>query len=85
MDTTRSGREGRKAREEAPFELCDGEDLSLDIFIDHSVLEVYANKRQAICRRAYSSSAENTGLEIIANGGELKKLRAWDMMPSNMY
>jgi len=65
--------------------IAPGEKLKLDIFIDKAVVEVYANKRQAICRRAYSSCAENTGLEIFAEGGELKKVRAWDMMPSNMY
>lgn len=84
MDTTRSGREGRKAREEAPFELCDGEDLSLDIFIDHSVLEVYANKRQAICRRVYPSDPKNsTGVKLI--GAAPKKLDTYRMFPANPY
>ena len=65
-------------------ELCQ-ENLKLDIFLDKAVIEVFANKRQAICRRAYTTSPENVGMEIIANGGELKKVRGWDMMPSNMY
>jgi len=85
MDLTHSGIGNRRVVERAPLFIAPGEKLKLDIFIDKAVVEVYANKRQAICRRAYSSCAENTGLEIFAEGGELKKVRAWDMMPSNMY
>lgn len=83
MDTTHSG-EGRCVREEAPFELCDGEELSLDILIDHSVIEVYANKRQAICRRVYPSDPKNsTGVKLI--GAAPKKLDTYQMFPSNPY
>lgn len=84
MDTTKSGREGWKIREEAPFELCDGEDLFLDILIDNSILEVYANKRQAICRRVYPSDPKNsTGVKLI--GAAPKKLDTYRMFPTNPY
>ena len=66
MDTTACGGEGRRVREEALFELREGENLFLDILIDKSVIEVYANKRQAICRRAYPSDPQNAvGIKLI--------------------
>jgi beta-fructofuranosidase len=84
MDTTHSGKEGWRVREEAPFELRAGEKLSLDILIDKSVIEVYANKRQAICRRVYPTDPKNsTGVKLIGNVPE--KLDTYKMFPSNPY
>ena len=84
MDTTNSGPEGWRIREEAPFELRDGEKLSLDILIDKSVIEVYVNKRQAICRRVYPTDPKNsTGVKLIGETPE--KLDTYKMFPSNPY
>jgi len=84
MDTSKCGTEGRRAREEAPFELKDGEELYLDVLIDKSVIEVYANKRQAICRRVFSSFSEGaTGVRLIGNAPI--KLESCKMFPSNPY
>ncbi len=84
MDTTNSGSEGRRIREEAPFELRAGEELSLDILIDKSVIEVYANNRQAICRRVYPTDPRNSqGIKLI--GKAPKKLDTYKMFPTNPY
>ena len=84
MDTTKSGSEGWKIREEAPFELCNGEKLSLDVLIDKSVIEVYANKRQAICRRVYPTNPKvSKGVQLI--GDCPCKLDTYEMFPSNPY
>ena len=84
MDTTHSGSEGWKVREEAPFALGEGEALSLDILIDKSVIEVYANKRQAICRRAYPTKPEDSnGIKLI--GEKPKALDTYKMFPANPY
>ena len=84
MDTTHSGTEGWKVREEAPFALCEGEALSLDILIDKSVIEVYANKRQAICRRVYPTNPESSnGVRLI--GEKPTKLDTYKMFPTNPY
>lgn len=84
MDTTKCGGEGNKVREEAPFELKEGETLSIDVFIDRSVIEVYANKRQAICRRVYPTCPENSkGVKLI--GAKPQKLDTYKMFPSNPY
>ena len=84
MDTTKSGCEGWRVREEAPFELRGGEELCLDILIDRSVIEVYANKRQAICRRVYPTNpGASKGVRLI--GAIPKKLDTYEMFPSNPY
>jgi hypothetical protein len=84
MDTKKCGTEGWRVHEAAPFELREGEELSLDILIDKSVIEIYANNRQAICRRAYPTNAENSkGVKLI--GEAPIKLDTYQMFPSNPY
>lgn len=87
FDSTRSGQDGRKAVERAPFALKTGESLKLRVFVDKSVVEVFANDRQAIGRRVYPTRADGLGLALFAKGGTatVKAVRAWDMMPSNPY
>lgn len=84
MDASKSGSEGRLIREEAPFELREGEELSLDILVDKAVIEVYANKRQAICRRVYPTDPQNSkGVKLIGEAPE--KLDTYGMFPTNPY
>ena len=52
FDSTHSGNGGRKAVERAPLELKKGEPLTLRVFVDKSIVEVYANDRQAIGRHS---------------------------------
>lgn len=61
--------------------LAEGEGLTLHVFVDHSVLEVYANARACITTRIYPSRADSIGVELFARGGaaELEELNAWDM------
>ena len=87
FDSTASGVAGRQSVERAPLALKDGEPLVLRIFIDKSVVEIYANDRQAICRRVYPQRDDSLGVVLFAAGGEVKfpKVAAWEMMPSNPY
>ncbi len=87
MDATRSGIDGRQALERAPFRLPDGEPLRLRVFVDKSVVEVYANERQAICRRVYPGRPDSLGVALFARGGEARfgSVQAWEMMPANPY
>jgi beta-fructofuranosidase len=87
FDSTRSGKEGRKVVERAPFALKPGEPLKLRVFVDKSVVEVFANDRQAIGRRVYPTRSDSLGLVLFASGGSarFKFVKAWDMMPSNPY
>ena len=87
FDSTRSGKEGRKKVESAPFELEPGEPLKLRVFVDKSVVELYANDRQAIARRIYPTYPDSFGVSIFATGGaaKVRQVKAWEMMPSNPY
>lgn len=87
FDSTQSGADGRKVVERAPFALPPGEPLKLRVFVDKSVVEVFANDRQAIGRRVYPARADSLGVVLFATGGSarVKSVRAWEMMPSNPY
>jgi len=86
FDATNSGIDGLRIKEEAPFKLMPGEKLSLDIFVDKSVIEVYANERQAICRRVYPASPEDAvKVMLIGNQNAVLAITASDMAPTNPY
>jgi beta-fructofuranosidase len=87
FDSTRSGSQGRKVVERAPFTLRDGEILRLRVFVDKSVVEVYANDRQAIGRRVYPTLADSLGVTLFASGGRahFQTVHAWEMMPANPF
>jgi beta-fructofuranosidase len=88
VDTRKSGPEDTpKTVEAAPFRLKDGERLKLRVFVDKSVVEVFANSRQAVMRRIYPSRADSVGVSLISTGGATKvhALEAWNIAPSNPY
>ncbi|NQT36951.1 MAG: GH32 C-terminal domain-containing protein, partial [Planctomycetes bacterium] len=87
FDATRSGIDGRRKLEQAPFELKKDEPLVLRVFVDKSIVEVYANDRQAICRRVYPGRADSLGVVLFAtgDGAKFSGVTAWEMMPSNPY
>ena len=78
---------GTRSVESAPFELKGGERLQLRVFIDKSIVEVFANERQAVVRRLYPSRPDSVGTGLYAEGGDAELLKgdAWTMMPSNAY
>jgi len=87
LDTRKSGIDfGRKIVEEAPLILNEGESLRLNIFIDRSIIEVYANDRQAITRRIYPTLG-GTGISIFSTGDDVvaDSITTWEIMPSNPY
>jgi len=88
IDTRKSSlAEGPKSVEAGPFELKQDEPLRLRVFVDKSVVEVFANNRQAVMRRIYPSRQDSIGVRLFSEGGAITVpvLRAWDMMPSNPY
>ena len=88
VDTRKSGPEGTlKSVEAGPFKLKDGERLKLRVFIDKSVVEVFANSRQAVMRRIYPSRPDSLGVSLFSTGGDTKvhALEAWKITPSNPY
>ena len=71
----------RRPPEVAPFQLEPDEPLRLRIFVDRSIVEVFANGRQSVTLRAYPSRGDSTGVAIRAAGGDatLLSLEAWRM------
>lgn len=67
--------------QEAPFELEAGELLKLRIFIDKSVLEVFANGRQCITQRIYPSREDSKQVKLFSRraGSKATVVKAWDM------
>ena len=88
IDTRKSSLgQGRKSVEAGPFELGKDELLKLQVFIDKSVVEVFANERQAVMRRIYPARSDSTGVILFAKGSsvDVRTLHAWEMMPANPY
>ena len=63
-----------------PFELEEGEDLTLRIFIDKSMIEVFANDRQAAVAW-HEYDPKDLHVSLFSKGGDLKvkKVSAWKM------
>lgn len=88
LDTNKSSlAEGAKKIEAAPFALRPGELLTLRVFLDRSVVEVFANDRQAALRRIYPQRPDSVGVSVFANGGaaKVRQVKAWRMAPSNAW
>lgn len=71
--------------QEGPFELVPDEILRLRIFLDRSVLEVFANGRQCITQRIYPTRRDSVGVFLFARGGpaRVQSVEAWDMAPAH--
>ena len=59
------------------------ENLKLRIFVDKSVVEIFANEKLFMAGRVYPALENSTGVSIKATGrvAVLKSLEAWDMRP----
>lgn len=70
-----------RAPEMAPIYLAPGETLKLRIFIDKSVVEVFANDRQCVTARVYPGREDSAGIALRAQGAEatLRSLDVWQM------
>lgn len=77
---------GRRNLESAPFVLKKGEPLTLRVFIDKGIVEVFANDRQAIARAVYPTLGGN-GIQLFSKGGDatVSYVKTWDLAPSNPY
>ena len=70
-----------RAPETAPVLLEEGELLELRVFVDRSVVEVFANGRQCLAVRVYPDRADSIGVSLRAQGSAawLRSLDAWQM------
>ena len=64
-----------------PLDLEEGEPLRLNVFVDRSIVEVFANGRQCLTVRAYPEREDSLGVSVFARGGaaRLASLDAWQM------
>ena len=67
--------------ETAQFTLGQGEPLRLRVFVDRTVVEVFANGRQYAALRVYPGRDDSLGVSLRALGRDcvLKSLDAWQM------
>lgn len=67
--------------QEAPLELKPGELLNLRIYLDHSIMEVFANGRQCLTQRLGPTRPDSVGVSFFTRGSSatVKSLEAWDM------
>lgn len=65
----------------AALPLAEGERLHLRIFVDHSVVEVFANGHVCITGRIYPTRADSLGVGLFAHNGSvtLISLDVWQM------
>ena len=63
------------------FELDPDEPLRLRIFLDRSVIEIFANGRTCLTSRIYPSREDSLGIGCFARGGtaKLRELKVWEM------
>ncbi len=68
----------RVGKVEAPFDPPPGQDLTLRVFLDKNLVEVFANDRQAAVT-ALPYAAHHLGLAVFSTGGDLHvpTLRSW--------
>jgi len=73
--------------EEAPLELKKTEPLTLRVFVDNAMIEIFANDRQAICRRVYPARTDSVNTVLYSEGGSTNfaRVKAWRMQPSNAH
>ena len=64
-----------------PLELAADEPLMLHIFVDRSIIEVFANHRQCLTKRIYPARRDSRGVQLFAEGGSAKlhSIDVWDM------
>ena len=83
VDRTRSSLSPEVARDVQGRKLAlgDGEQLRLHVFLDASVLEVFANGRACLAERIYPTRADSLGLDVFAEGGRatVTQLDVWEL------
>jgi beta-fructofuranosidase len=72
-----------RASQGGPFTLDEGETLKLRVFLDASVIEIFANDRACLTSRIYPSRPDSLGLGTFARGDKarLMALNVWEMHP----
>ncbi len=72
-------------RQVAPLRLGAAEPLDLRVFVDRSVIEVYANRRQCLTQRVYPTREDSLGVALFSRGGPavVARLDLCELAPAN--
>ena len=72
-----------RTMQSGPFLLGRDEALKLHVFLDGSVVEIFANDRFVLTARIYPAGAHSTGISLFEDGGsaQMKSFDAWEMRP----
>jgi sucrose-6-phosphate hydrolase SacC (GH32 family) len=73
--------------QEAPLTLPPGEPLRLRVFLDRSIIEVFANGRQCLTQHIYPTRPDSMGIAFFSAGAaaQVRTLRAWRLAPTNPW
>jgi len=65
----------------APFDFKQGESVKLRVFLDRSVLEVFAGDQRYMAQRIYPTHPEAVEVKLFSRGGDtlFKRLSVWKM------
>lgn len=71
----------RVSQQRAPLVLAAGESLCLRVYLDRSVIEIFANGRQAMTQRAFPELPESVGIRVFSGEEPVAvgKIRSWQM------
>lgn len=71
--------------QEAPLDLPTNEPLKLQIFLDHSVVEVFANAHQCLTQRIYPTQPDSVNLSVFCQKGpiQITSFDIWEITPTN--
>ena len=75
------------SEQRAPLTLADNESLELTIFIDQSIIEVFANGRQCMTQVVYPELETSEEVKFVGGvkGATFEKVSAWRLHRSNTY
>ena len=73
--------------EDAPFTLNPGEKVHLRLFLDKSILEVFANSHQCITQVIYPTLEDAIHVQVFADDAPIKveNLKAWKLFPAMQW
>ncbi len=73
--------------QEAPFTVNKGEKINLRVFLDKSILEVFANGRQCITQVVYPTLKDAVHVEFFTEDELIKveKIKAWELFPAMQW
>ena len=73
--------------QKAPLKLERGEKLKLNVFLDRSIIEVFANGRQAVTQVVYPELETSIGVRIFSGNEAVtfKNIKSWQMAEAGAY